>query len=263
MGSASRQALQAAVERLNAAKGVSVAVGTQLLAADRAVDGSAQLRSILSDPAVEPAEKSALVATIFPNLDPTASEILDELVSSRWSSGAELVDGIEQIGIRAIAAGDGHSSVIETELFSFARIVGGDSELELALGAKLADPAGKAAIVEQLLGSQVTPGTLAIVEHLVRSPRGRRIGEMLTEAGDVVAAAGVRRVATVTSAAPLSAAQQERIETALTKQYGIAIQLNLVTDPSVVGGARVQVGDDVIDGTIAARLTELRLQLAG
>jgi F-type H+-transporting ATPase subunit delta len=36
-----------------------------------------------------------------------------------------------------------------------------------------------------------------------------------------------------------------------------------VVDPSVIGGVRVQIGDDVIDGSIASRLNELRLQLAG
>ncbi|MET0715832.1 MAG: F0F1 ATP synthase subunit delta [Mycetocola sp.] len=39
--------------------------------------------------------------------------------------------------------------------------------------------------------------------------------------------------------------------------------MNQVVDPSVIGGLRVQVGDDVIDGSISSRLSELRLQLAG
>ena len=34
-------------------------------------------------------------------------------------------------------------------------------------------------------------------------------------------------------------------------------------DPAVVGGLRVQIGDDVIDASIASRLNDLRLRLAG
>jgi len=263
MGSASRQALRAAVDQLIATSGVSVATGEQLLTVGRAVEESAQLRAILADPSVVPAEKSRLVAQIFPGLSAIASSLVGTIVSSRWSSGDELVDGLEQVGIRAIAQGDGHSAVIESELFDFASITAADAPLELALGSKLADPRGKAAIVQQLLGAKAHPGTVAIIEHLVSSPRGRRIGEMLADAADIVAAAGARRIATVTSAAPLSAAQQKRLTAALTKQYGSDIQLHLVTDPAVVGGARVQVGDDVIDGTIASRLADLKLQLAG
>jgi F-type H+-transporting ATPase subunit delta len=70
-------------------------------------------------------------------------------------------------------------------------------------------------------------------------------------------------VATVSSARPLAAAQLERLEKGLAAQYGRALRLNQVVDPAVIGGLRVQVGDDVIDGSIASRLGELRLQLAG
>lgn len=263
MGSASRQALAAAVDKLIATKDVTIAVGEQLLTVSRAVDESAQLRGILADPSVVPAEKSRLLGQIFPGLSGTAAGIAGTIVAGRWSDGEELVDGLEQIGIHAIAQGDGHSGVIESELFEFGGVVSREASLELALGNKLADPAGKAAIVQQLIGRKAHAGTVAIVEHLVRSPRGRRIGEMLATAADIVASAGARRIATVTSAAPLSAAQQKRLAAALTKQYGSDIQLHLVTDPAVVGGARVQVGDDVIDGTIASRLADLKLQLAG
>lgn len=263
MGASSRSALTAAIAALEAAKGVTVATGEQLMTAGRAVEESAQLRTILADPAVAPAEKSALVATIFPGLDKVAAGLFGGIVASRWSNGAELVDGIEQIGIRAIAQGDGHTTAIEAELFAFSRIVAGDPDLELALGSKLAVGEGKAAIVDRLLAKKAHPGTLAIVDHLVRSPRGRRIGEMLASAADTVAAAAGRRVATVTTAAPLSAKQQSRLAELLTAQYGTGIQLNAVIDPDVLGGVRVQVGDDVIDGTVAARIADLRLQLAG
>jgi F-type H+-transporting ATPase subunit delta len=263
MGSASRQALRTAVETLAAAKGVSIATGEQLMTAGRAVEESGQLRTVLGDPAIAPDEKAAIVARIFPGLEKTAAALLTGIVQSRWSNGDELVAGIEEIGVRAIAQGDGHTKAIESELFAFARIVASDPELELALGNKLAEGASKAALVDALLAEKAHPGTLAIVDHLVRSPRGRRVGEMFAQAADLVAASGGRRIATVTSAAPLSAKQQDRLAAALTKQYDTDIQLNAVVDPAVIGGVRIQIGDDVIDGTVAARLADLRLQLAG
>jgi F-type H+-transporting ATPase subunit delta len=41
------------------------------------------------------------------------------------------------------------------------------------------------------------------------------------------------------------------------------MHLNIVLDPSVVGGISVQVGDELIDGTAASRLAEVRRKLAG
>ena len=130
MGASSRQALASAVTALEAAKGVTLATGEQLMTAGRAVEESAQLRTILGDPAIAASEKSALVAKIFPGLEKTAAQLLGGIVESRWSSGAELVAGIEEVGIRAIAQGDGHTKAIEAELFAFARIVASDPELD-------------------------------------------------------------------------------------------------------------------------------------
>ena len=100
MGASSRQALASAVTALEAAKGVTLATGEQLMTAGRAVEESAQLRTILGDPAIAASEKSALVAKIFPGLEKTAAQLLGGIVESRWSSGAELVAGIEEVGIR-------------------------------------------------------------------------------------------------------------------------------------------------------------------
>ena len=44
---------------------------------------------------------------------------------------------------------------------------------------------------------------------------------------------------------------------------GTSVSLNTVVDPTVVGGLRVQIADDVIDASVAARLADLRQRLAG
>lgn len=263
MGSASRVALAAATQQLAAAKGVSLATGEQLLAAGRAVESSAQLRSTLADPAVEPARKSALLKSIFGSLDATAASLLGGIVESRWSTSAELLDGIEHVGIRAIAASAGADAGIENELFAFGRAVSSDHELELAVGSKLGTAQAKADLVTNLLTGKAGAATIAIVRHLVQSPRGRRIGQLLSGAADVVASANGALVATVTSAAPLTAAQLASLEKTLAGRYGQALRVNLNIDPTIVGGLRVQIGDDVIDGTIASRLADLRIRLAG
>jgi F-type H+-transporting ATPase subunit delta len=262
MGSASRAALEAAVSALASAKGVTRASGEQLLSAGRDIAGSSQLRAVLVDPSVEPADKAKLVSRIFGGLDSAAASLLDGMVASRWSNSDQLIDGIEQIGIRAIA-GDAGAADIEAELFEFSRAVSSNNELELAVGSTLSDPQQKAELVDRLLAGKASAGTLAIVRHLVQSPRGRRIGQLLQSAAETVADASGGIVATVTAAAPLSSAQLTTLTKTLTAQYGREPRIDVRIDPSVIGGLRVQVGDDVIDGTVASRLAELRLQLAG
>jgi F-type H+-transporting ATPase subunit delta len=49
----------------------------------------------------------------------------------------------------------------------------------------------------------------------------------------------------------------------LARKYGRDVSLNTVVDPSVVGGIRIQIGDDVIDASVSSRLADLRQRLAG
>jgi F-type H+-transporting ATPase subunit delta len=71
------------------------------------------------------------------------------------------------------------------------------------------------------------------------------------------------RVVTVRVAHPLTDAERQRLTGALSRQYGRQLHLNVVIDLDVIGGIRVEIGDDVIDGTVASRLDEARRKLAG
>lgn len=262
MGSATREALAQARAALDGARGVKLATGESLLSAARALASSAQLRGVLGDPAVGAAEKSKLIGKVFAGADAVAARVLAAVAGARWSTQDDLVDGVEELGIRAVALAAAKAD-LEGELFAVGRAIASAPDLQLALGSKLGDPAAKAKLVEQLLGKKASPATLAILRHLVQSPRGRRIGELVRRSAAIVADTGGRLIATVTAAAPLSAAQQRRLGAAIKNRYGREARIDLVIDPSVVGGLRVRVGDEVFDGTVSARLADLRLQLAG
>jgi len=263
MGSATSQALAGARAALAGLGGKDgLATGGQLFEAVRVIGDSAQLRGALADSAADAQAKAALVAEVFASLGSPARQLLASIVASRWSTQDELLAGIEEIGIRAVAGSAAKGTSIEEELFSFGAAVTSNAELELAVGSKLGTASAKSSLVTALLTGKASAQTLAIIDHLVQQPRGRRIGGLIRYAAAIVADAAGLTVATVISAVPLSAAQQKRLVAGLSASRGRDIQLNLVIDPTVVGGLRVQIGDDVIDGSISTRLTELRLQLA-
>ena len=57
-------------------------------------------------------------------------------------------------------------------------------------------------------------------------------------------------------------AQRERLQRALEQKSGGRVQLELVIDPTLVGGAVAQVGDLVYDGSLRTQLRQLRASLA-
>ncbi|WP_109210053.1 MULTISPECIES: F0F1 ATP synthase subunit delta [Microbacterium] len=263
MGSATTQALAATTTALGAASGVDLDVAGELFAVARAVGDSSQLSGALADSAAPVEARRKIIADVFGRVvKPTTASLLTTAVSERWSSADDLIDGIEELAVRAAAVADAGADV-EAELFSFSRAVAGNPELELALGSRLGDPASKGALVETLLKGRASAGTTLIASSLVQQPRERRVRQLLSRATKLVADQRGRAVATVVAAAPLSAEQSQRLTAALTKRYGSNVSLNTIVDPSVVGGIRVQIADDVIDASVSSRLADLRQRLAG
>lgn len=262
MGSATTQALAASTDALAAAKGVTLETAGELFAAAGLVGESSQLSGALADSTAPAGARAAVVASVFAGSTPVVRQVLTVVADQRWSNTEDLVDAIEELAIRAVALAEPETD-IEGELFSFSRVVAGNPELELALGSRLGDAGSRSELVEKLLKGTASSAVALTVSSMVRQPRGRRIRQLLNRAMNIVSLQRGRIVATVHTATPLSAAQSTRLGEALSRRYGGQVSLNEVIDPTVVGGLRVQVADDVIDGSISARLADLRQKLAG
>jgi F-type H+-transporting ATPase subunit delta len=264
MGSATREALTAVRDTLaQQGSAADLGVAEELFSLARLLGSSAQLRNAVADPSADPAQKASLVERAFAGrVSGAALATLSTAAQQRWSEPTDIIDGLEEAGVRAIAESAPATLSISDELFAVGRAVASDAQLELALRSKLADPAAKVGVVERLLSTKVSEQTVAIVRQLVADPRGRGIRESLRWAQQTVAEQKQAVLATVTSAKPLTAAQLDRLRGALSKRYGKAIAFNSVIDPELIGGLRVRVGDDVIDSSVAARLSDVRLQLA-
>ena len=107
----------------------------------------------------------------------------------------------------------------------------------------------------------MTSATLALVVQLVSYPRDRKPEAGLAEYGEIAARRNRRSIARVTVAAPLTNEQRSRLRAALAQLYGRDVHLQVELDPQVIGGLVVQVGDEVIDGSVAGRLADARQHL--
>jgi len=67
-----------------------------------------------------------------------------------------------------------------------------------------------------------------------------------------------RRTATIESATPLPGDVQADIEARLTHLYGPGLTTAFARRPALIGGVRIQVGSDVYDGSVQARLAALQ-----
>jgi F-type H+-transporting ATPase subunit delta len=70
-----------------------------------------------------------------------------------------------------------------------------------------------------------------------------------------------RRTARVESAIPLAAPLREGVQAGLTRRHGPGLRFEFVENPALLGGLRVQVGSEVLDGSLRSRLAELEERL--
>ncbi len=77
-----------------------------------------------------------------------------------------------------------------------------------------------------------------------------------------VARAGRGLVGLVRSAVPLTAAEKAKLEKGLLARFGDELVLSYEVDPAIIGGLVVRVGDLVMDGSVATKLTALRDELS-
>jgi len=260
VGSATSQARAGIDEALRAQPFAGLEDARELFRATRALERSSQVLSSLTDGTATPDSRAALAVRVLGQLGSPAQAVVAHLARQRWSSADDILAAIDSAGIRVAVRAAGGADVAG-EIASFQRIVGSDPELELALGGLRGTADDKARLVERLLGGRSHEATLAILDHLVRAPRGRRIGQLLRGAAAEVAAAAGNALATVTTARAIPAAQLDRLRAGLERQYGRSLQLQQIVDPAVLGGLRVSVGDDIIDGTVRSKFTDLRLKL--
>jgi F-type H+-transporting ATPase subunit delta len=242
-------------------------LANELFAVARLLEGQLTLRRALSDPAGKPDERAALARRIFqPRLSPAALDLAEAVARLRWSRPPDLVEAFTALAIEAsldAAETRGELETVEDELFRFGRIVGGSRELSRILSDRTAPPQGKAALLDRLLSGKVSPVTEELVRNVLTSVLPGSADVAIERLSDVASRRRGQSVARVTTAVALTDAQEQRLTEVLGRIYGRSIGLQVTIDPDVLGGLIVQVGDEVIDGSIAHRLETARRRLAG
>jgi F-type H+-transporting ATPase subunit delta len=271
VNAASRDALAATEQGLlRASDGAGLAeitgLADELFGVAALLGRESTLRRALADASTDPRSREDLVRGLFGDrLGARALPIVVEAVRARWSDSRDLMFGLERLARIALlvrAERDDRLDAVEDELFRLGRIVGAEPDLEWLLSDPTASPEGKSSVVDQLIDGKVEPVTQLLVRQLVSRSHGQRVSEGLEELAEMSAKRRERSVAHVRSAMPLTDDQQQRLAAALRRIYARPIAVHLEVDPDVGGGLTIQVGDEVIDGSTAGRLQELRRDLA-
>lgn len=252
---------------LRSAGSKAAQLGEELFAVVDILDDSAALRRALTEPTREGDAKADLVAGVFEGkVSEETLDLLSGLARSRWSAEGDFAEACEQLGIIALlisAESRDELAALEDELFQITRALGENRDLRLALANKDRAKQERVELLKTVFGSDVGHEALTLAARTIRSGRAKSVTAGLLQVGELAAERRRQLLAVVTAAMPLSTSQQERLTDMLARAYGRTVQVNITVDPAVVGGLRIQVGDEVVDGTTLSRLDEARRRVAG
>jgi F-type H+-transporting ATPase subunit delta len=236
-------------------------LAADLFAVVDALESSVGLRRAVTDPSASIEARQQLVHGLLDGkVSTTAVDIVAQGAAMRWAGGRTFSAALERLAVRAQLtqaerAGDLENT--EDELFRFARTVEGSPELRNALARREVPVGERQDLVADLLAGRATDATVALAKRAVIA-RERTFAHTIEGFVTLAAQQKNRVVATVWVAEPLTDEQRDRLRAALSNQAGRQVVLQEIIDRDVVGGVRVELGDDVVEGTVAARLAAAR-----
>ena len=266
MRGVSADSLATVLQAVEESSGSLDTLGDELFAAADVLDRTPAVRRVLTDPGTEAEARSGLAAKVFEGkVGQNTLVVLAAAALSRWASGHDLSDAIELAGLAAhVASADreGTLDTLENELFEAQRLIDEARELRSVLSDRSIPAEHKATLLDSIFGGKASAAALALLKQAAATRTGS-FDAVLARFADEVAARRKRVLAEVRSAYELGDAELDRLAAALSTTYGHDVHLNVIIDPTIVGGLRVSIGDDVIDGTVSGRLEDARRQLAG
>ena len=237
-------------------------IGNELFTITKVLDDSIQLERALTDPSRPVADKVAVLKGLLgDNAHPMTMEIMTDLVSRRWSRARDIANAVEDFGVDAMMYyADATDATLQVSIEL--------SELHSALlnlpvvRSKLYDcQATSEARVklfrEVFSGKTLNKVTMRLAEHATCNLRRRRYLETIQWLINKFSRHMGESMVTVTTATPLKKEQIERLVEVYSAKVGRQVHINSVVDPTVLGGMRIQVGDEVTDNTVVAQLQNL------
>ncbi|MEO7762132.1 MAG: F0F1 ATP synthase subunit delta [Casimicrobiaceae bacterium] len=147
------------------------------------------------------------------------------------------------------------------EMLKFASAVMGDPAMQDALDNPRLGAGEKETLFLSVAGDKLNPIGRSFIRTLVESDRITLLPQIETMFANLKNAAEGVAKAEIVSAIALTDAQVEDLKAVLEKRFGKKIEATVSVDPSLIGGARIVVGDQVVDGSIAGKLAAMAIQL--
>ena len=165
-----------------------------------------------------------------------------------------------------LASESGQLPVWSDALHAAAAVVS-DAQVVALIGAPGTDRAKLEALIAEVAGQAAAGADAAklgnFIKLLVENGRLSALPDIASAYDSLKAEVENRVEVTLVSSSPVDAVQQSKIVAALKKRFDRDVSLTVELDETLIGGARLQADDLVIDGSVSTGLEKLATTLAG
>ncbi len=238
-------------------------IGNELFTITSALDHNVQLERALTDPSRPVEDKVAVVKTLIGDqAHPLVMEIMSDLVSRRWSRVSDIANAVEDFGVDGMMYYADYTNTTLQVSIELAELHSALLNLPV-VRTKLYDATvsseARVKLLYSLIGdADFTKVTKRLAEHATCNLRNRRYLQTIQWLINKFSRHMGESMVTVTTATPLSKEQVEKLIAIYSAKTGHPVHINSVVDPTVMGGMRIQVGDEVTDNTVVAQLQHLQ-----
>ena len=189
-------------------------------------------------------------------------EIMSDLVARRWSRVSDIANAAEDFGVDGMMYYADHTNATLQVSIELAQLHSALLNLPV-VRSKLYDATVPAEARIKLLYSLIGNADFNVVtkrlaEHATCNLRNRRYLQTIQWLINKFSRHMGESMVTVTTATPLSKEQVKKLVAIYSAKTGHPVHINSVVDPTVIGGMRIQVGDEVTDNTVVAQLQHLQ-----
>ncbi len=158
-------------------------------------------------------------------------------------------------------ASEANALPVWSQMLRFVSGIVADPRVRAALDNPKLTAGDKEALLLSIVGDKLDPMGRNFVRVLIEAERIAVLPQIAMLFESLKDAAEGRAKARIDSAFPLSDTQLAEITAALEKRFGKKIEATVNVDPTLIGGARITVGDTVIDGTVTSQLATMATRL--
>ena len=238
-------------------------IGNELFTITNVLDHNIQLERALTDPSRPVEDKVAVVKTLIGNqAHPLVMEIMSDLVSRRWSRVSDIANAVEDFGVDGMMYYADHTNTtlqVSVELAELHSALLNLPVVRTKLYDATVSSEARIKLLYSLIGdADFTKVTKRLAEHATCNLRNRRYLQTIQWLINKFSRHMGESMVTVTTATPLSKEQVEKLIAIYSAKTGHPVHINSVVDSTVMGGMRIQVGDEVTDNTVVAQLQHLQ-----